>query len=289
MEFDDKRSPGMSAAAVQENSRNWWTAIPMTYDDWGKQAAAKQFSAPWYDEIDSKFLHAARLFSTATNPFEALMGADNLRGKRVLEIGCGMGFHAEMLARAGAELTAIDLSPTSVKSTTKRFELKKLRADIREMDAEALQFPDETFDMVWSWGVILASSRTGRIVREIHRVLKPGGETRIMVYNLEGTPAYSVMLTRYMLGYWFGKSLDELLWRSTDGFTARFYTHDTFTDLLATFFDDIEVKPFGEEGNVLPLPRPLRRPLLKLIPTRHQRRLAPRRASYLFAIAKKSE
>lgn len=287
MKFDDKRSCGMSAAAVQENSRKWWTSIPMTYDDWGKGASTERFTAPWYDEIDSKFLHAARLFSTTANPFEALMGADQLRGKRVLEIGCGMGFHAEMLARAGAELTAIDLSPTSVESTTKRFALKKLSADIREMDAESLKFPDESFDMVWSWGVILASARTGRIVREIHRVLKPGGETRIMVYNLEGTPAYSVMLTRYMLGYWFGKSLDELLWRSTDGFTARFYTRDTFTDLLATFFDDIEISSFGEEGNVVPLPRPLRRPLLKMIPMSRQRRLAPRRASYLFGVAKK--
>lgn len=287
MKFDDKRTAAMSAAVVQEGSKKWWTSIPMTYDDWGRRSPFEQFSASWYDDIDKRFLHAVRLFSSASNPFETLMNANELRGKRVLEIGCGMGFHAELLARAGAELTTIDLSPTSVKATTKRLALKNLTADVREMDAETLAFPDGSFDMVWSWGVILASARTGRIVREIHRVLRPGGQTRIMVYNLEGTAAYSVMLTRYMLGYWFGKSLDELLWRSTDGFSARFYTKDTFTDLLATFFDDIDVSSFGEEGNVVPLPRLLRRPILKLIPLSHQRRLAPRHASYLFAVAKK--
>ena len=288
MKFSDKRSAAMSASAVQEGSRKWWTSIPMTYDDWGKGSAFEQFSAPWYDDIDQRFLHAVRLFSPASNPFEALMTVNELRGKRVLEIGCGMGFHAEMLARAGAVLTAIDLSPTSVKATKKRLELKKLTADVREMDAEALEFRDGSFDMVWSWGVILASARTGRIVREIDRVLRPSGEARIMVYNLEGTPAYRVLLTRYMLGYWLGKSLDELLWQSTDGFSARFYTKDTFTDLLATFFDNIDVTPFGEEGNVVPLPRFLRRQVLKFLSPSRQRLLAPRHASYLFAVAKKN-
>jgi hypothetical protein len=91
-----------------------------------------------------------------------------------------------------------------------------------------------------------------------------------------------------MLGYWFGKSLDELLWHSTDGFSARFYTKDTFTDLLATFFDDIEVTSCGEEANVVPLPRFLRRPILKFISMKRQRLLAPRHASYLFAVAKKN-
>lgn len=216
------------------------------------------------------------------------MNLPQLAGKRVLEIGCGMGFHSEMLTRAGAALTSIDLSPTSVRATKTRLELKNLKADVREMDAESLVLPSGEFDMVWSWGVIHHSSRTGRIVREIERVLRPGGEARLMVYNLEGMPAYITIVTRYLVGFWRGQSLDEVLWRSTDGFSARFYTRDEFADLLATFFDGVETRIFGQDPDVVPLPRFLRSPLLKLIPRSRQRRLASRRGAFLFAVATKS-
>ncbi|MEY4964918.1 MAG: hypothetical protein RL274_501 [Pseudomonadota bacterium] len=286
MRYDDKRTQDMSTALVQAGNKQWWTAITMSYDDWGKQSPYEKFTPAWFDDIDKRFLHSDRLFSDQPNPFEALMAG--VKGKRVLEIGCGMGFHAELLTRAGADLTTVDLSPTSVMATKKRLELKGLKADVREMDAESLALPDGHFDIVWSWGVILASARTGRIVREIDRVLKPGGEARIMVYNLEGMPAYKEMLTRYMIGFWFGKSLDEILWKSTDGFSARFYTKDMVADLLATFFEQIAVTPFGEEANAVPLPRFLRRPLLKLISPSRQRALARKHASYLYAVARKA-
>jgi SAM-dependent methyltransferase len=156
------------------------------------------------------------------------------------------------------------------------------------MDAEALDLPSREFDLVWSWGVIHHSARTGRIVREIDRVLRPGGEARLMVYNLEGMPAYITLATRYLFGFWGGQSLDEALWRSTDGFSARFYTRDEFGDLLASFFDRVETRIFGQDADVVPLPGFLRRPVLKLIPIAHQRRLANRRGAFLFAIASKA-
>ena len=54
-------------------------------------------------------------------------------------------------------------------------------------------------DFVWSWGVIHHSSRTGRVVREIARVCRPGGETRVMVYNRNGAWAYSILLRDHIL------------------------------------------------------------------------------------------
>src|SRR5262249_8388162 len=139
----------------------------------------------------------------------------------------------------------------------------------------------------WSWGVIHHSSRTGRIVREIERILRPGGSARIMVYNLEGMPAYVTLATRYLLGFWWGRSLDELLWRSTDGFTARCYTRDGLADVLATFFDHVEMTVLGQDADVVPLPGGLRRQVLKLIPLSHQRAIVRRRGAFLFAIARK--
>ena len=259
----------------------------MSYD-WNDRSGLARLSPEWFADVDRRFLHAARLFTDAANPFEELMAIERLHGKRVLEIGCGMGFHSEILARAGADVTAIDLSPTSVAATKTRFEQKKLSADVRQMDAEVLAFPAGHFDTVWSWGVIHHSSRTGRVVREIERVLRPGGEARIMVYNLEGMPAYVTLATRYLLGFWRGKSLDELLWQSTDGFTARFYSKDGFKDLLATAFADVELAVLGQDADVIPLPQFLRRPLLKLIPLKRQREIVRRRGAYLFAVANKA-
>jgi 2-polyprenyl-3-methyl-5-hydroxy-6-metoxy-1,4-benzoquinol methylase len=287
MKYQEKRLNALDTASVQQGNKSWWTAHTMSYD-WKRKSSLVEFTLPWFEEIDQKFLHACHLFSDTRNPFEVLMSVKALSGRRVLEVGCGMGFHCEMLVRAGAELTAIDLSPTSVKATSKRLELKGLKADVREMDAESLKFPSGTFDLVWSWGVIHHSSRTGRIVREIERVLRPGGELRVMVYNLEGMPAYVTLAMHYLVGFWRSRSLDETLWRSTDGFSARFYSRDSLTDLLATFFDQVETRVFGQDPDVVPLPLFLRRNILKLIPLSQQRVLANRRGAFLFATARKS-
>jgi len=286
VKYEEKRSEALDPQAVQQGNKSWWTAYTMSYD-WKDKSDLSQFTQPWFDEIDQRFLHAARLNSAAANPFEELMALQKLSGRRVLEIGCGMGFHSELLARAGAELSAVDLSPTSVMATRKRLELKKLTASVHQMDAETLAFPSGSFDLVWSWGVIHHSSRTGRILSEIERVLRPGGETRIMVYNLEGMPAYVTLVRRYLLGFWRGQSLDELLWQSTDGFTARFYTKDGLSDLLAIFFDDVELTVLGQDADVVPLPRAMRRQVLKLIPLPRQRELVRRRGGFLFAVARK--
>jgi 2-polyprenyl-3-methyl-5-hydroxy-6-metoxy-1,4-benzoquinol methylase len=270
----------------QSGNRSWWNKIPMTYEFSGR-AAAEPLSLAWFDEIDRRFLEAARSFDGSENPFFSLMNADALAGKRVLEIGCGFGFHSELMLRAGAHLTSIDLTRSAVDGTTARLALKGLRGDVREMDAEHLDFADGEFDMIWSWGVIHHSSRTGVILKEIHRVLKPGGKARIMVYNLEGAIAYMTMLRRYMLGFWRGASLDELLWRDMDGYTARYYTRDLWKDMLDIFFVDNQVHVYGQPVDAVPLPGPLRRPVLKLMGESRIIERATQRGSFLFSVSTK--
>lgn len=286
MVYAEKRIDALAAPDVQQGNKKWWTSNTMSYD-WKDQVRLEKFSRQWFDEIDRRFLAGARLFSAQENPFYELMETSSLEGKRVLEIGCGMGFHAELLSRAGAVLTTVDISPTSVEATRARFAVKGLDADIFEMDAEALAFPDDSFDLVWSWGVIHHSSRTGRIVREIERVLKPGGSVKLMVYNLGGMSAYLTMMMRYSLKFWSGSSVDEELWRSSDGFTARFYSKDLLADLLYTFFEHVDIETFGQEADAIPLPRQLR-PIARLfISNAKQRELARQRGALLFAAARK--
>jgi ubiquinone/menaquinone biosynthesis C-methylase UbiE len=92
-----------------------------------------------------------------------------------------------------------------------------------QADAERLPFADNSFDFVWSWGVIHHSSRTGRIVREISRVLTPNSECRIMVYNRDGMPTRIIFLRDFILkGKWRKQTSTKLFTRGTDGFSARY-------------------------------------------------------------------
>ncbi len=198
-----------------------------------------------------------------------------------------MGLHSELMAKAGAHVTAVDVSDTSVEATRRRAALKGLAIDVRQGDAAAMDFADESFDFVWSWGVIHHAAHTGRIVRQIHRVLKPGGQARVMVYNLEGAPAYVTFVRKHLLGFWRGRSLDRALWADTDGFSARYYTRDTLADLFNTFFERTSVDVYGQEADAIPLPRHLRALVRPLFSNDYLRRKVRERGGFLFITAGK--
>ncbi len=105
------------------------------------------------------------------------------KGKRVLEIGVGLGADHQQFAEAGAILTGIDLTQRAIEHTKNRFDTFKLQSTLMNCDAENLSFSDETFDIVYSWGVLHHSPNTPRAIGEVLRVLKPGGTARIMIYS----------------------------------------------------------------------------------------------------------
>lgn len=282
-----KRQAHMHPDEVQEGNRGWWTKNTMDYD-WRGAIGDTRLTLPWFDAIDARFIEAARLYATEARPFDRIIPIPSLAGKRVLEIGCGMGLHSEIFARAGAVLTSIDLSPTSVEATTKRFALKGLQARITLADAEELPFEDRSFDFVWSWGVIHHSSRTARIVRQMARVLAEDGECRVMVYNRGGAWAKGIFLRDHLLrGGFVRRSWEETLYRSSDGFSARFYVREHFEDLFRAFFDEVSSIVCGQESDALPVPRLLRRVIGPLFSQAYLRRAQGRRGSFVFVTARR--
>lgn len=290
MDTSDKRTERQALDAVALGNRRWWTGHTMSYD-WKDPVGAERFAGAWFDEIDRRFIDAARLFAHETGnertPFDRIIPFETLKDRAVLEIGCGMGLHSELMAKAGARVTALDVSDTSVEATRRRAALKGLAIDVRQGDAAAMDFPDNSFDFVWSWGAIHHAATTGRIVRQIHRVLKPGGQARVMVYNLEGMPAYATLVRKYLLGFWHGNSLDQALWADTDGFSARYYTRDTLADLFNTFFEKTSVDVYGQEADALPLPRRLRALVRPLFSEDYLKRKVRERGGFLFITADK--
>jgi ubiquinone/menaquinone biosynthesis C-methylase UbiE len=120
----------------------------------------------------------------------AVMGFDLFRDARLLEIGCGMGTDLLQFARGGARCTGVDLTPRSIEITRHRFALYRMAGDFTLADGEHLPFQDESFDVVYSNGVLHHTPDTERAVGEVHRVLRPGGTARVMLYH------------RHSLNYW---------------------------------------------------------------------------------------
>ena len=107
----------------------------------------------------------------------------NAAGLKVLEVGCGLGTDGAQFAEAGADYTGIDLTDAAVELARKRFELFDLSGKFQTADAENLPFEDNTFDVVYSHGVLHHTPDTRQALREIHRVLRPGGRAIVMLYH----------------------------------------------------------------------------------------------------------
>ncbi len=105
------------------------------------------------------------------------------RGLRVLEIGCGLGTDGAQFAKAGADYTGVDLTEAAIELARTRFEVSGLPGEFRVADAERLDFADDSFDLVYSHGVLHHTPDTARAVGEVRRVLKPGGRAIVMLYH----------------------------------------------------------------------------------------------------------
>lgn len=101
----------------------------------------------------------------------------------VLEIGCGLGTDGVRFAASGARYTGIDLTQAAVDLAKRHFELLNLPGTFRIADAERLDFPDNSFDVVYSHGVLHHTPDTAGAIREVHRVLRPGGKAIVMLYH----------------------------------------------------------------------------------------------------------
>jgi 2-polyprenyl-3-methyl-5-hydroxy-6-metoxy-1,4-benzoquinol methylase len=210
----------------QERNRLWWESLPMTYVGW--EDADRVPTAPEeFRVLDAQFLRG--------NPWLASDYDFTARaGERVLEIGCGAGSASCLHARAGASVTGIDLTEQAAQLARANARSQGLSVDVRRMDAERLDFPDASFDYVFSWGVIHHSRATESIIGEIARVLRPGGRGLVMVYN-----RHSVRYYLYGL-YWLivrgkifaGHDLDSVQGFFTDGFYQR---HFSPAELSAAF------------------------------------------------------
>ena len=271
-------------ATDQENNRLWWEQNPMVYDWDGTLTTEGEGSPEWFRQVDHRFFEGSRWFGHPNYPEDRplwrLIDYDALAGKRVLEIGCGVGTVAELIAevRRVSELVVMDLTSKAVNLTRRRFRLFRLRGDVLQGDGEKLPFPDCTFDFVWSWGVIHHSASPEAIIYEISRVLRPQGECKVMVYNRHSARymIYGGLYRGLLRGELLKHSLHDINMTFTDGFYARHFTaselHRVFTlagfrDVSCCVLDQGDIitmfPGWGKLSKLLwPIMRPLNRALM---------------------------
>jgi SAM-dependent methyltransferase len=159
-------------ADLKERVRAFWQAHPCGT----KFSDAEMGTAEFFERVE------AHRYTKEWHIPEAADFA-GAHGLSVLEIGCGVGTDGAQFARAGAQYTGVDLTQAAIDLARKRFAVSGLPGEFRVADAEKLDFADDTFDRVYSHGVLHHTPDTARAVREIHRVLKPGGRAMIMLYH----------------------------------------------------------------------------------------------------------
>jgi len=129
-----------------------------------------------------------------------VVGFERWRDRDVLEIGCGLATDAVRFARAGANYTGIDLTEGSIALARRRFDLEGLTGDLRVADAENLPFPESSFDLVYSHGVLHHTPDLEKAIYEVHRVLRPGGLAMVMLYHRHSYNYYINIMTLRRIG-----------------------------------------------------------------------------------------
>jgi SAM-dependent methyltransferase len=133
-------------------------------------------SRGFFDDLDQyhfeKLHHLLRLVD-----FNAYAGC------RVLEVGCGAGVDLARFARGGAVVTGVDLAPSAIELARANFDQQTVSGALQVADGERLPFPDASFDLVFAHGVVQYTADPQRLVDECRRVLRPGGEAIVQVYN----------------------------------------------------------------------------------------------------------
>lgn len=167
------------AADLKRDIKRFWDDLPCGVKTTDLQPGTRAF----YEAVEA-YRYEEEFHLPEVVPFAAFSG------KRVLEIGGGVGTDGRQFARHGARYVDADLSTGSLGLAKRGFEVFGLRGDFLNADAENLPFRDESFDAVYSHGVLHHTPDTARTIGEVRRVLKPGGRAIVMLYARESAAFY---------------------------------------------------------------------------------------------------
>jgi ubiquinone/menaquinone biosynthesis C-methylase UbiE len=162
------------------------------------------------------------------------------------------------MAPSARSFTGIDLTGPAIAATRERFRALALDSSrLIQMDAERLDFPDASFDFVWSWGAVHHSAYTKKIMEEIRRVLRPGGRAVTMVYHLNwwnwrvlGGLFHGMLRGRFRQH----RSIHAIIQEVSDSGLAWYYTADEWRAMVAPLFARCDFRILGSKAELIPIP-----------------------------------
>ena len=202
---------------IEDDSKQLGAEKQLAREQWSQDPCGAKYGAKYEFATREFFDEVERHRYQEYAPWmPEVMGFQKFKGRRLLEVGCGMGTDLLQFARGGAFCTGIDITPRSVEVSSLHFGLYDMRADFVLGDGERLPFADEGFDVVYSNGVLHHTPDTERAVRELHRVLRPDGVAKVMLYHRDSLYYWSeIVLHRGVLRGHFlrGHSPEEIMSR----------------------------------------------------------------------------
>ncbi|HEY7889326.1 MAG TPA: class I SAM-dependent methyltransferase [Steroidobacteraceae bacterium] len=231
---------------------------------------AEAESAAWYESVRR---HRYEVYAPW---MPGAMRFEDWKERDVLEIGVGLGSDHLSLALAGSRMHALDLSAEHLRHTRKHLAAHALQTEGVLGDAEANPFPDASFDLVYSFGVLHHTPDTARAVREVLRVLRPGGTALIGLYHRDSwffwlwTVLFRGVLRCGIPKKGWRRLLSEIEYRSADNPAVplvKVYSRPGAAALF-TGFEDVRTSVHHVEAGHFPPPfswllRPFSRPTLE--------------------------
>ena len=208
---------------LKEQVREFWERLSCDT----QVASSPKFSRPYFEEIEA--------FRYADQPFiHAFAQFTRYHGRRVLEVGFGAGTDFIQWLRAGARASGIDLTGEALENLTRRIEAYQLPApeQLLVADAEQLPFESDSFDLGYSFGVLHHSPQTEKAIAELVRVVRPGGEIKIMLYNRHSVYVFNQWVKFALLRGKPWQSLRSVLWNHIESVGTKAYTRQ---ELARTF------------------------------------------------------
>lgn len=196
------------------------------------------------------YRHQAQIRYQLEPYIPAFADFDGASESKVLEIGVGLGADHQQFAEAGAELWGIDLTPRAIEHTRRRLACFGLHSNLAVGDAERLDFPDNSFDRVYSWGVLHHSPDTPQAITEVRRVLKSGGRASIMIYHKWSLVGFMLWVRYALLGFRPWMSLSEVYDRFLESPGTKAYTVQEARQMFSDFHH-VEISTVLTHGDLL--------------------------------------
>lgn len=201
---------------------------------WNRQSCETQYARS--EKFTREYFEQIEQWRYADQPFiHAFAQFTRYHGKRVLEVGFGAGTDFIQWLRTGATASGIDLTTEALANLTHRIQVYNLPEpeSLQVGDAENLPFPANSFDLGYSWGVLHHTPDTEKAISELVRVVRPGGEIKIMLYNRHSFCAYRCWLKNALLRGRPWKSLRWVLWNYMESIGTKGYTSGEIRRMLA--------------------------------------------------------